>query len=111
MNERPEPREEPGAGIGHDSNTIAPLPGEPGIPNVAERSRSPMSKKGLLAVGLLILSLVAVSAFSIQRFASSGKKADDGESKRVGDRPTAATAEPRRLDMTAAAVSSPRIPA
>ena len=111
MNERPEPREEPGAGIGHDSNTIAPLPGEPGIPNVAERSRSPMSKKGLLAVGLLIFSLVAVSAFSIQRFASSGKKADDGESKRVGDRPTAATAEPRRLDMTAAAASSPRIPA
>ena len=111
MNERPEPREEPGAGAEHDGNTIAPLPGEPGIPNVAERSRSPMSKKGLLAVGLLILSLVAVSAFSIQRFASSGKKADDGESKRVGDRPTAATAEPRRLDMTAAPASSPRIPA
>jgi len=115
MNERPEPREEPGIGsgigAGHDGNAISPLPGEPGIPNVAERSRSPMSKKGLLAVGLLILSLVAVSAFSIQRFASSGKKADDGESKRVGDRPTAATAEPRRLDMTAVAASSPRIPA
>jgi type IV secretion system protein VirB10 len=115
MNERSEPREEPGmesgSGAGHDSNAISPLPGEPGIPNVAERSRSPMSKKGLLAVGLLILSLVAVSAFSIQRFASSGKKADDGESKRVGDRPSAATAEPRRLDMTAVAASSPRIPA
>ncbi|MDL2338811.1 MAG: type IV secretion system protein VirB10 [Pseudomonadota bacterium] len=62
-------------------------------------------------MGLLILSLVAVSAFSIQRFASSGKKADDGESKRVGDRPTAATTEPRRLDMSVAAASSPRIPA
>ena len=58
-----------------------------------------MSKKGLLAVGLLILSLVAVSAFSIQRFSSSGKKADDAESKRVSDRPTAATAEPRKLEM------------
>jgi len=100
-----------GTSAEHDGNTIAPLPGEPGIPNVAERSRGPTSKKGLLAVGLLILSLVAVSAFSIQRFASSGKKADEGESKRVGDRPTAATAEPRRLDMTAAAASSPRIPA
>jgi len=115
MNERPEPREEPGMGSGtsaeHDGNTIAPLPGEPGIPNVAVRSRGPTSKKGLLAVGLLILSLVAVSAFSIQRFASSGKKADEGESKRVGDRPTAATTEPRRLDMTAATASSPRIPA
>ena len=113
MNERPEPREESGMGSGteHDGNTMAPLPGEPGIPNVAERSRSPMSRKGLLTVGLLILSLVAVSALSIQRFASSGKKADEGESKRVGDRPTAATAEPRRLDMSAAAASSPRIPA
>ena len=111
MNERLEPREMPDAGAEHDGNTIAPLPGEPGIPNVAERSRGSVSKKGLLAVGLLILSLVAVSAFSIQRFASSGKKADDGESKRVGDRPTAATADPRRLDMTAAPASSPRIPA
>ena len=115
MNERTEPREEPGMGSGtgteHDDTAMAPLPGEPGIPNVAERSRSPMSKKGLLAVGLLVLSLVAVSAFSIQRFASSGKKTDEGESKRVSDRPTAATTEPRRLDMTATAASSPRIPA
>ena len=83
MNERPDPHVEPGAGAEHEGNTIAPLPGEPGIPNVAERSRSPMSKKGLLAVGLLILSLVAVSAFSIQRFASSGKKATPS-SRRTG---------------------------
>lgn len=111
MNDRPESREELPAGPDNDGNSIAPLPGEPGIPNVAERSGNPMSKKGLLAVGLLILSLVAVSAFSIERFASSGKKADDGQSKRVSDRPTAATAEPRKLDMTAAAAPAPRIPA
>ena len=115
MNERPETHDEAGmgdgSGAGLDGNTLAPLPGEPGIPNVAERARSPLSKKGLLAVGLLIVSLVAVSAFSIQRFAASSKKAGDGESKRVGDRPSAATAEPRRLDMTAVAASSPRIPA
>ncbi len=99
-------------------NTIAPLPGEPGIPNVAERSRTPTSKKGLLAVALLIVSLVAVSAISIQRFTVSGKKPDDAASKRVGDRPTAASAEPRRLEMPSApasAASSPglttRIPA
>ena len=87
------------AGANQDGNSISPLPGEPGIPNVAARPRGSMSKKGLLAVGLLILSLVAVSAFSIQRFSSSGKKADDAESKRVSDRPTAATAEPRKLEM------------
>jgi type IV secretion system protein VirB10 len=103
---------------GQDGNTIAPLPGEPGIPNVAERSRTPTSKKGLLAVALLIVSLVAVSAISIQRFTASGKKPENTESKRVGDRPTAASAEPRRLEMPSApasAASSPglttRIPA
>ena len=101
------------AGADHDGNSISPLPGEPGIPNVAARPRGSMSKKGLLAVGLLILSLVAVSAFSIQRFASSGKKGDDAESKRVSDRPSAATAEPRRLDMPppTASAPAPRIPA
>ena len=102
------------AGANRDGNSISPLPGEPGIPNVAARPRGSTSKKGLLAVGLLILSLVAVSAFSIQRFSSSGKKADDGESKRVSDRPTAATAEPRKLEMPpppTASAPAPRIPA
>ena len=98
-----------------DGNAISPLPGEAGIPNVAARPRGTMSKKGLLAVGLLMLSLVAVSAFSIQRFTSSGKKADDGESKRVSDRPSAATTDPRRLEMpapaSAAIATAPRIPA
>ena len=103
----------------HDGNTIAPLPGEPGIPDVSRAARTPMSRKGLLAVALLIGSLTAVAGVTIHRFAASGKPADDAESKRVGDRPTAATAEPRRLDMPAAraasmvavAASAPRIPA
>jgi len=77
-----------------DGNSIAPLPGEPGIPNVATRQRVSMSKKGLLAVALLIGSLVAVAAFTVQRVSASGKKADEAESKLVKDKPTAATAEP-----------------
>jgi type IV secretion system protein VirB10 len=99
-----------------DGNTISPLPGEPGIPNVAARQRISMSKKGLLAVLLLIGSLVAVAAFTIQRFSASGKKADE-ESKLVKDKPTAATSEPRRLEMppaptaSAAVAAGPRIPA
>jgi len=114
MNSRPDERD---TGAIPDGNTISPLPGEPGIPDVAERPRMSMSKKGLLAVGLLMLSLVAVSAFSIQRFTASGRKTDEGESKRVSDRPTAATAEPRRLEMpsppaaSAAVATTPRIPA
>ncbi len=123
MNDRLDPRnagdnEEPGRHLNHDhnpdhdGNTISPLPGEPGIPNVAARPRGTVSKKGLLAVSLLIMSLVAVSAFSIQRFTSS-KKEGDGGSKLAGDRPSAATADPRRLEMPTAspAASAPRIPA
>ena len=99
-----------------DGNTIAPLPGEHGIPNVAARQRISMSRKGLLAVALLVGSLVAVAAFTIQRFSSSGKKADE-ESKLVRDKPTAATSEPRKLEMppaptaSAAVAAAPRIPA
>lgn len=105
-----------GADPAADGNTISPLPGEPGIPNVAARQRISMSKKGLLAVLLLIGSLVAVAAFTIQRFSASGKKPDE-ESKLVKDKPTAATSEPRRLEMppaptaSAAVATAPRIPA
>jgi type IV secretion system protein VirB10 len=100
-----------------DGNTIAPLPGEPGIPNVATRQRIAMSKKGLLAVVLFIGTLVTVAGFTIQNFVSSGKKAEDAESKLVRDKPAAATAEPRKLEMppaptaSAAVATAPRIPA
>ena len=99
------------------ANTISPLPGEPGIPNVAERPRISMSRKGLLAVGLLVLSLVAAAALSIQRLTDSGKKDDEADSKRASDRPAAASTEPRRLEIpppttpNAAVATTPRIPA
>lgn len=98
-------------------NTITPLPGEPGIPNVATRQRIAMSKKGLLAVVLFIGTLVTVAGFTIQNFVSGGKKAEDAESKLLRDKPAAATAEPRRLEMppapvaSAAVATAPRIPA
>ena len=104
-----DPREhEPslGAEAAADGNTISPLPGEPGIPNVAARQRVSMSKKGLLAVALLIGSMVAVAAYTVQRASASGKKADEAESKLVKDKPTAATSEPRRLEMPPAPTAS-----
>lgn len=115
-----EPRDrEPNVGPEPEANgnTISPLPGEPGIPNVATRQRMAVSTKGLLAVVLLIGSLVAVAAFAIQRFSASGKSANAAESKLVKDKPTAATSEPRKLDMpptptaSAAVATPPRIPA
>jgi type IV secretion system protein VirB10 len=133
MSERQDPsdhdresREEGASGSENhaDTNTISPLPGEAGIPNVAQRQRTSYSRKGLLGVGLLILLIVAVSTYSLRGFATSGKKPDDGEPKRTGDKPAAATAEPRKLELPARAVaagatasavamsaSAPRIPA
>ena len=110
MNAPPHPSDpqpgEPPAGV--DGNTITPLPGELGIPNVAARQTISWSRKGLLAVALLVLSLILVSGFSIHRFAASGQT-DDEASKLVRDRPSAASAGTRRLDMAVA--PAPRIPA
>jgi type IV secretion system protein VirB10 len=91
-----------------DVTPIEPLPGEAGIPNVATTARPPWSKKGLAAVVLLIGSLIAVSALSIQRFLGGGKKPDD-ETKLTAQRPAAAGADPRKLDMQAAATRVPAI--
>ncbi len=106
-----------GAEIEPDRNVLSPLPGEAGIPNVAVRQRASISKKGLLAVALLLGSLVAVAAVTIQRFSASGRKPDQDESKLARDRPAAATVAPRRLEMPTAQTASasatpvPRVPA
>ena len=89
-----------------DDSAIAPLPGEAGIPNVAQGPRRPMDRKGLFAIVLLIVTLVVVFAVSFQRFAASGKTTDDIASRRAGDRPSAASAEPRRLEMPTAPASA-----
>lgn len=100
-----------------EGRTISPLPGEPGIPDVAERPHRAYSRKGLLAVGLLLGSLVAVAAITVQRFAASGRNADEAGAQRIGDRPTAASMAPRQLEIpppSASAVApaaTPKIPA
>jgi type IV secretion system protein VirB10 len=102
-----------GGGLRAD-NTVSPLPGEPGIPDVAARRRVAMSRKGLLSVALLIGSLITVAAFTLQRFSASGRKADETDAKLVRDKPVAATAELRRLDMRpapVAAATAPHVPA
>ena len=81
------------------TKTLNPKPGEAGIPDVAIRPSAPKSAKALLAVGLLICTVAALSAIWIQRLSASGKKTDDEVSKRAGDRPAAATTEPRKLDI------------
>ena len=103
-----------------DENRIEPLPGEPGIPNVAAPRRSAWSRKGLLAVALLLGSLVAMSAFWLQRLASGAAKPDE-QTPQQRDRPAAATGEGRKLELPtrpnptastpAPSASAPRVPA
>jgi type IV secretion system protein VirB10 len=81
-------------------STVFALDGEAGIPSVSQSRKVAVSRKGLFAVGLLAVSLIAVSAVSINRALSNSRKDGDETSKRLGDRPSAAGAEPRRLDMT-----------
>ena len=96
----PEDRAEP------DGHTISPLPGELGVPNVAAGPQTSTSKKGLLAVALLVGSLIAVLAVTVQRFSAGVQPSAQAESKLVRDRPTAATSEPRRLEMPPAPTAS-----
>lgn len=101
------------------SNTISPLPGESGIPDVARPRRSKLSPKGLFAAGLLILLLVAIAGLSIENLADSGKAHSD-DSQPAGSKPAAATLELRKVEIpqarsvptsASAAATGPRIPA
>ena len=94
-----ESRPEPGRNGPEPANVIEPLEGEAGIPSVVRPKGVNVSRKGIFAVALLALSLVAVSGVSINR-ALSSKRDGDEVSKRLGDRPAAAGGDARRLDMT-----------
>lgn len=104
-----------GGGADRDDNTISPLPGEDGIPNIATRRRLSISKKGVVAVLLLTGGIVTVAAFSIHRFGTGGRRSENQEMALARNKPAAASAEPRRLEMPAPAPSpspsAPRIPA
>ncbi|HOM12847.1 MAG TPA: type IV secretion system protein VirB10 [Rubrivivax sp.] len=110
MNDKPVTPGADAAERDQSGNKLDPLPGEPGIPDVARPARVPLSKKGLLAVGLLIATLVAVSAISLQRFATSGRNPDDAASARVGDKPAAAGTTPRRLEIPSVPASAASAP-
>jgi len=101
----PAPSPEPDHPRQH-SEGIDPLPGEMGLPDVAALRRTAISKKGLLAVVLLIGSLVAVSAVSIQRFTAGARHGKSEDSKKVSDRPATATAEPRKLELASLPASA-----
>ena len=91
----------PGSRPGADTSDDTPTDVETCIPNVAVPRPQPLSMKGLLALILLASSLVAVSVASIRHLSSSFAGASSDGNKTVRDRPAAATAEPRKLDLSA----------
>jgi type IV secretion system protein VirB10 len=95
----------------HDDAGLAPLPGEPGIPSVAAAPRTPQSWKALAAPVLLVFSLAVVVAASIQRFVASGQSPESEEPHRVGERPSAASMQPRTLEVPAPVPALPASPA
>lgn len=73
------------------------------IPDVSVPRRMPLSMKGLLAVLLLVSSLVAASTAAIQRLTVGFWKTGDDDRPTSRNRPAAAMAEPRKLDLSEAA--------
>ena len=92
---------------GAEAKTFTPLPGEAGLPNVAARQRQPVSRKGVLAVVLLVSSSVIASAVAIQRCTASARKSDTDDGRMLRDKPAAATAEPRRLEFQNTTAATP----
>lgn len=88
---------------GDPGNTISPLEGEAGIPSVSKARTASLSKKAVVAVVMLVLSLVVISALSINRLFSDHGKGADGQAKRSGEGPAVALSAPRRLDLGVAA--------
>ncbi|MCX2865362.1 type IV secretion system protein VirB10 [Paucibacter sp. PLA-PC-4] len=73
------------------------------IPDVSAPRHPPISWKSVIAVLLLAGTVATITVIAVQRWSSSwfSTAADDGKTGR--DRPAAASAEPRKLDLSGAA--------
>ncbi|MDP2261776.1 MAG: type IV secretion system protein VirB10 [Hydrogenophaga sp.] len=100
----PPPAQTPEPDVG---NTLRPLPGEAGIPQVAKRTPLNWSGKGALSLVLMGCTVVLFVGFSIQRCSAADPPTADMSPAR--DRPLAASSTPRKLDMTPPV--APRVPA
>ena len=83
----PAPNDEPSP---QDSgNTISPLPGEAGIPNVARRQPLNLSWKNISVIGLVVTMVAGMSGLYLYRFIDHNSDADKDKSL-LRDRPSAA---------------------
>jgi type IV secretion system protein VirB10 len=103
--------EEPADGADStDGNTITPLPGEPGIPRVTAARSVNWSRKGALGLIMMVLTLVLFAGFAFNQYFTGGPPVDQ-DSKLARDKPSAASAGTRTLDMAIAPAPPPRVPA
>ncbi|MGM9428729.1 type IV secretion system protein VirB10 [Hydrogenophaga sp. MI9] len=89
-------------------NTISPLPGEAGVPNVARRQPLNLSWKNISVIGLVVTMVAGMSGLYLYRYIDHNSDAERDKSL-LRDRPSAAGAGTRQLDMTQPAAS--RVPA
>ncbi len=75
--------------------------GDPPWPDLCDPRPPRVSRKAVVAVAAFVGSLLVVSAAAVQRFVAARQPASE-DAKVQRDRPTAASAEPRRLDLPAA---------
>jgi type IV secretion system protein VirB10 len=91
-----------------DGNTISPLPGEAGIPNVGRKQPINLSRKSVMVIALVFVTVAGVAGSALTRyFGAHGDSEKDTSLMR--DRPSAAGAGTRQLDMTKPV--APRVPA
>jgi type IV secretion system protein VirB10 len=105
MIDRPDLAEPPpgeGLDVGSGEHTLSPLPGEAGIPNVAASKQSALPTKRQLAVGLLVASALTICALAVHRAVGHRSAAGSADAQPGRNRPAAASAEPRKLDMASA---------
>jgi type IV secretion system protein VirB10 len=106
--------DEPVPESGPDLNTITPLEGELGIPSVTQHKTRRLSWKGLSAISLAVLTVFGVLVVVLQHSIAKGHPGEADKQPRAAERPSAAAAPPRQLDMTPAPkpaeTPTPRIP-
>lgn len=91
-----------------NGNTISPLPGEAGIPNVARRQPLNLAWKNFSVIVLVVLVVAGMCIFYAYRHFAGNDDADKDNSL-LRDRPSAAGAGTKPLDMTQPA--KPHVPA
>lgn len=82
------------------ANTLTPLPGEAGIPHVAITPPLRISRKSLLTLGLLLITLALGAGIWLHRWLGDFQTPRSPAPPSATQQPAAAATPPRRLDLS-----------